>query len=71
MEKVIYSEYEFSKTKICYELKEKGEAEFMGIGVDRDEYENGVGSYSTAILKLPCGQVKTVPIEQIRFIDGK
>lgn len=52
-----------------HEIKEMGEAEFMAFGVEYDEFDNGVGNYSTAIIKLPNGKVRNIPVEQITFIE--
>ncbi len=72
MKIVIYSEWETVETehgRRLGDLKEKGEAEFLQFGLDFDHFDNGVGNYSTAILKLDNGTVKNIPVENIRFID--
>lgn len=85
MRKVIYSEYvrkhEYyddsmgalsGKIKRSYnELEEQGEALFHQWGNDFEEFENGVGTYSTAIIELEDGTVKNVPVEHIQFIGGE
>lgn len=72
MKKVIYSEWERVESedgRLLHELQEKGEAEFLEFGLDFDEFDNGVGTYSVALLKLDDGSVKSVPAGQVRFID--
>ena len=44
-----------------------GEAIFHQFGMDFEEYETGYGGYSTAIIELPDGSVKNVPVEHIAF----
>lgn len=73
MRKVIYSEYVKHEpndlVKHPYsELEEQGEAVFHQFGVDFAEFEIGPGSFSTAIIELPDGQVKNIQVEHIRFI---
>lgn len=73
MSRVEYYELEFTAkfgTTFCKKVK-AGEAEFLQFGVSYKELQDGVGSYSTAILKLDCGQVYVVPAEHIKFIDCK
>ncbi len=45
----------------------KGEAIFHQFGVDYEEFESGPGNFSTAIIELPDGTVKNVPVENIEF----
>ena len=51
--------------KNAYTKEVEGIALFLGFGVD--EGEEG-GTFSTAIIKLPTGEVKNVYVELIRFI---
>ena len=46
-----------------------GQGDFHGFGIDFFEFESGPGNYSTAIIELPDGTVKNVPVEHIRFLD--
>ena len=71
MKMVVYSLHEEVVTpeKTYWELQEKGEAEFLQFGTDFEESESGLGSYSTAIIKLSDGSVKNLPVENIRFIE--
>ena len=55
------------KTKIM-ELKDKGAAVFHEFGLDNDE---GSGSYSIAIVEWPNGEVETVYVGRIRFLDSE
>lgn len=57
------------QSKFVFELISKGFATFLRYGLDYQECEQGVGTYSTAIIKLDDGTVKNVPVEQIKFIE--
>lgn len=69
MRKVEYYEYEKEDGKNIYALVRKGEAVFLEFGVSYDEFDSGVGQYSTAIIELPSGEVKNIPVEQIKFVS--
>lgn len=66
--KVNYYEYVMNEETRLFEKQKSGEAKFLAFGVDFEELENGVGPYSTAILELPDGFVRNLPVEQIEFI---
>lgn len=70
MRKVIYLEHVRKKDgdRNYLVLEEMGEAEFHQFGVDFEELENGVGLYTTAIIELPDGKLKNLPVENVRFI---
>lgn len=71
MRKVIYSGYtRISGVDIC-ELEEKGEALFHQWGMNYEEFEQGAGNFSTAIIELEDGTVKNIPAEHVRFISGE
>ncbi len=44
-----------------------GEGVFHQFGIGFEEYENGAGQFTTAIVEMPNGEVKSVPVELIRF----
>lgn len=78
--KVIISEYKLVTNehgdavrdfdgKVKYELEETGVGVFGGYGVDYEEFDNGVGNYSTAIVEMEDGTVKNIPVGQVKFID--
>ena len=46
------------------------EAIFHQFGVAYEEFENGPGNYSTAIVEYDDGSVGNVPVELIEFILG-
>ena len=48
--------------KVCV-----GNGTFHQFGLDYEEFENGAGNYSTAIVEMPDGSVKNVPVENIVF----
>ena len=45
----------------------EGHGIFHQWGVDYEEFENGAGNHSTAIVEMPDGSVKNVPVELIVF----
>ena len=74
MKRVIYSEHVKKphptlKNSLYFELEKQGEADFEAWGVDFEEVNDGVGTYSTAIIKLDDGSIKNIPVENIRFIN--
>lgn len=66
LRRVIYSEYQ--QTNAGFDLVEKGEAVFHTFGINCQELQNGVGTFTTAIIELPDGTLKNLPVEQVRFI---
>jgi hypothetical protein len=44
-----------------------GHGLFHQWGVDYEEFESGPGNYSTAIIEMPDGSVRSVPVEMIKF----
>ena len=42
---------------------------FHQFGVDYEEFDSGPGNYTTAIVEMPDGTVKNVPVENIKFLD--
>jgi len=67
---IAYFEYEKTKVpdKIHFEKVEKGYATFIKWGIDYEEINDGVGNFSTAIIRLDDGTIKNVPVEMIRFL---
>lgn len=61
----IYSD----KTK-KYEKTPIGTGLFHAWGMDYEEFENGPGVFSTAIVECDNGSIINTPSEYIRFIDG-
>ncbi len=46
-----------------------GVAKFHEFGCQYDEYDNGIGSYSVAIVEWDNGKVESIPVDDIEFID--
>lgn len=42
---------------------------FIQYGANYEEFETGPGNFTTAIIEMPDGTVKTVPVENIQFLD--
>ena len=67
--KVNWLKWEKVAGEAKYEKVMKGTAIFHQFGVDYFEFESGPGNFSTAIIELPDGTVKNVPVRNIIFID--
>lgn len=65
---VKYYEYKRIGETSTFDKVLKGAAVFHQFGVDYEEFETGPGNYSTAIIELPGGIVKNIPVELIKFI---
>lgn len=51
-----------------WEYRELGEALFHQFGVAYEEFDSGPAPYTTAIIELEGGIVKSIPVENIRFL---
>jgi len=52
-----------------YALAKDGAALFHQWGISYEEFEDGPGQYSTAIIEREDGTVENVPVELIKFIE--
>lgn len=63
--------YEYQQVKkedgIHYEKVSVGYGAFIEYGMDCQQEEYGIGSFSTAIVEMPDGSIKNVPVEHIVF----
>ena len=69
---VVWWTYEHSKDemgKVFWDKVHQGEATFHCFGQDYEEISENIGIFSTAIIELPDGNVKNVPVNQIKFLD--
>jgi hypothetical protein len=69
MRKVMVSEYRKQENNI-WKLEEKEEAIFHQFGVNYEEFENGPGNYTTAIVEWKDGTTENIPVEHVRFLDA-
>jgi hypothetical protein len=51
-----------------FEKKYIGTGSFHQWGADYEEFDSGPGNFSTAIVEMPDGSVKNVPVELIIFV---
>jgi len=65
--KVVVYEWQKAKEASHYEKVSVGHGIFHQFGCDYEEHECGPGNYSTAIVEMPDGSVKNVPVEMIVF----
>ena len=68
MRRVKWGMYERNPETKKYELVPKGEASFLQFGVDYEELDGGPGMYTTAVIELDNGEVKSCPVQNIKFI---
>lgn len=65
--KVVVYEYKKAKGAAHFERIFVGHGIFHQFGVDYEEFDAGAGNYSTAIVEMPDGTVKNVPVELVTF----
>ncbi len=51
-----------------YVLEPFGEALFHQFGCNYEEFENGPGNFTTAVIEWPDGQMENVPVEHVKFV---
>ncbi|MCK4785642.1 MAG: hypothetical protein KAV87_17945 [Desulfobacteraceae bacterium] len=49
---------------------EDGKGMFHQFGVNCEELNEGTGTFTSAIVEMPDGIVKNVPVENIKFLDS-
>lgn len=62
--------YEYQKSKAQSHLYDKvavGNGIFHQFGISYEEFESGAGQFTTAIVEMPDGSVKNIPVELIVF----
>jgi len=69
MRQVIYFENKWINERKRYEKVEAGKAVFHQFGVGYEEFENGPGNFSTAIIEKEDGSIENVYVEMIKFIS--
>jgi len=67
LRKVLVYKYERVKGQTHFDRVCVGNGYFHQFGVDYEEFETGPGNYSTAIVEMPDGTVKNVPVKLIEF----
>lgn len=50
-------------------IEDAAEGKFHGWGVEYEEFENGPGNFSVAIVEMPDGTVQTLMPFLVRFLD--
>ena len=65
--KVVVYEYQRPGGQNHYDKVCVGNGIFHQFGINYEEFETGVGEFTTAIVEMPDGTVKNVPIELIVF----
>jgi len=67
MRKIEWMDFKGVDGKLTREWKE---GVFHAFGVNYEEFETGPGNYSTAIIELPDGTIKNIPVENIKFVES-
>ena len=66
--KVVVYEWKKEKEKTCFKKKVRvREGIFHQFGVDYEELEMGSGNYTTAIVEMPDGEIKNIPVGLVVF----
>ncbi len=65
--KVTIYEYQQIKDQRHCEKVAVGNGIFHEFGCDFEEFEGGPGNFSTAIIEMPDGSLRNVPVELIVF----
>jgi hypothetical protein len=47
-----------------------GEATFLQFGLSYEEFENGPGPYTTAVILMDDGQVNEIEADMIKFLEA-
>jgi hypothetical protein len=69
MRKVEVSQWVRHPEKSYSEKEIKGVATFHSFGVAHEEFENGPGNYTTAVVEWPDGSVENVEVSLVRFLS--
>ena len=67
--KVVVYEYQRVKGQVHFDKVLVGNGTFLQFGVDYEDLETGPGNFSTAIVEMPDGSVRNVPVEMVVFND--
>ena len=69
LRKVVFYKYEKAKGAEHYEKVFDSNGLFHQFGCDYEQFEDVAASYSTAIIELPDGSIRNVPVELVVFND--
>jgi len=67
--KIFKFERRLEEGKSFLEKVENGYGAFCAWGLDYEEMDNGVGTYSTAIVKRDDGTIENVPVGMVQFLS--
>jgi len=65
--KVVVYEWQRVKGQTHFDKVAVGNGVFHQFGVNYEEFENGPGNFTTAVVEMPDGSVRNVPVELIVF----
>jgi len=69
MRKVEYSEWRKLPGDTHHTKVLAGFGDFHQFGCNYEEFENGAGNFTTAIIELPDGTMVNQPVEMVKFLD--
>ena len=65
--KVVVYEWEREGVNLYSKKVRIGEGIFHQFGVDYEEFETGPGNFTTAIVEMPDGEIKNIPVGLVVF----
>ena len=65
--KVVVYEWEREGGNLYSKKVRIGEGIFHQFGVDYEEFETGPGNFTTAIVEMPDGEIKNIPVGLVVF----
>ena len=65
--KVVVYEWKKEEGKPYSKKVRIGEGIFHQFGADYDEFETGPGNFTTAIVEMPDGEIKNIPVGLVVF----
>jgi hypothetical protein len=69
MRKVKVFSYKWNSTLRCNEVMGFKVGKFHQFGTNYEDFENGTGNFSVAIIEFDDGTVDSFPVTYIQFID--
>lgn len=69
LRKVKVTAREYQPASKSWGLVDKGCGLFHGFGVSYEEFEEGPGNYSTAIVEMPNGTIVNAAVEFVTFLE--
>lgn len=65
--KVVLYKYDKAPGETYYQKVPDGHGIFHQFGVNYEEFDSGPGNYTSAIVEMPDGSIRNVPVELVVF----